>query len=49
MTATWGDAELERLRIRWAAGDTAAQIALDFGDGRTRNSIIGKVHALAPT
>jgi hypothetical protein len=46
VNAAWGPVELERLKERWADGATASQIAFEFGDGRTRNSIIGKAHAL---
>lgn len=46
MTADWSQTNLSRLRFAWEAGFTAAEIAEQFGDGRTRNSIIGKAHAL---
>jgi hypothetical protein len=46
MSAHWGPTELDKLRTSWAAGKTASEIAFEFGDGRSRNSIIGKVHAL---
>lgn len=45
-SAAWGPFELARLQIAWNNGLTASQIAREFNDGRTRNSIIGKVHAL---
>jgi hypothetical protein len=44
--ALWGEAELEKLRTLWGDGLSASRVAQEFGDGRTRNSIIGKVHAL---
>lgn len=44
--ATWGEPELAKLRELWAKGLSASLIAREFGDGRTRNSIIGKAHAL---
>lgn len=37
------DAVLKRL---WADGLSAAQIAAEMGDGRSRNSVIGRVHRL---
>lgn len=44
--ALWGPAEYDKLVHGWEVeGKTAGQLALEFGD-RTRNSIIGKVHAL---
>jgi hypothetical protein len=46
MSADWSDTSLNRLRFAWEAGFTAQEIADQFGDGRTRNSIIGKAHAL---
>lgn len=46
MTADWSQTNLSRLRFAWEAGFTAQEIADQFGDGRTRNSIIGKAHAL---
>lgn len=46
MSADWSEAHLARLRFAWEAGFTAREIAEQFGDGRSRNSIIGKAHAL---
>jgi hypothetical protein len=46
MTADWSETNLARLRFAWEAGFTAREIAEQFGDGRTRNSIIGKAHVL---
>lgn len=46
MTADWSETNLARLRFAWEAGFTAREIAEQFGDGRTRNAIIGKAHAL---
>jgi hypothetical protein len=42
----WGIPAIERLKTLWMAGRTATEIAFEFADGRSRNSIIGKVHAL---
>jgi hypothetical protein len=47
--ADWSPENVEKLRELWASGKTAAVIARLFGDGRTRNSVIGKVHALKLT
>lgn len=46
MSADWSEAHIERLKTMWSAGSTATEIAFAFGDGRSRNSIIGKAHAL---
>ena len=42
----WTDARVERLRKLWEDGLTTAKIAADFGNGLTRNAVIGKVHRL---
>lgn len=49
MHADWSPAKIERLRTLWGEGHTAWKIAEMFGDGRSRNSIIGKVHSLGLT
>lgn len=41
----WTAERVERLRILWAEGRTASQIAAEMG-GVTRNAVIGKVHRL---
>lgn len=46
MSADWSEANLDKLKGLWADGKTASEIAFLFADGRSRNSIIGKVHAL---
>lgn len=46
MAADWGETSIARLRFAWEAGFTAREIAEQFGDGRTRNSIIGMAHRL---
>lgn len=45
-SADWSPAQVERLRTWWGEGKTAAVIANLFGDGRSRNAVIGKIHAL---
>ena len=42
--APWSDAEVERARKMWVAGSSAGDIATSLG--RTRTSVIGKVHRL---
>lgn len=44
----WSDADIDTLTQRWAKGDSASQIARDL-PGRTRNSVIGKLHRLGLT
>jgi hypothetical protein len=46
MLADWSETNLNRLRFAWEAGFTAREIAEQFGDGRSRNSIIGMAHRL---
>ena len=40
----WDDQQIELLRQLWTAGHSAAEIATKLG--RSRNSIIGKLHYL---
>ena len=42
----WDDQKVEKLRIYWAQGHTASEIARALGEGVTRNSVIGKAHRL---
>ena len=42
----WDDQRVEKLRIYWARGYTASEIARALGEGVTRNSVIGKAHRL---
>jgi GcrA cell cycle regulator len=42
---SWTDERVEALKIMWAEGKSASQIAKDLG-GVTRNAVIGKVHRL---
>lgn len=46
MFADWSQPNIDRLRELWASDLSASEIADKFGDGRTRNAIIGKAHAL---
>lgn len=41
----WSDEDIELIKRRWLKGDSAAQIAAGL-HGRTRNSVIGKLHRL---
>ncbi|WDR03644.1 GcrA family cell cycle regulator [Devosia algicola] len=44
--ATWTDERIETLKEMWMEGKPASEIAAHFGEGTTKNSIIGKVHRL---
>jgi GcrA cell cycle regulator len=43
--AEWTPAREEKLRLMWAEGKSASQIARELG-GVTRNGVIGRVHRL---
>jgi GcrA cell cycle regulator len=42
---SWTDERVERLKVLWADGRSASQIAAELGEV-TRNAVIGKVHRL---
>ena len=42
----WTPAQTDTLRRLWANGVSASLIALELGDGITRNAVLGKVHRL---
>lgn len=42
----WSDADIVLLTKLWGDGLSASQIATELGNGRTRNSVIGKVNRL---
>jgi GcrA cell cycle regulator len=42
----WTDANVEQLRQLWHDGRSASQISAVFGQGLTRNAVLGKVHRL---
>lgn len=42
----WNDRQIAILRDRFAAGDSFSQIAVQIGDGCTRNGALGKAHRL---
>lgn len=45
----WTEARTAELKLRWLAGESAAQIAAAMGGGMTRNSAIGKITRLKLT
>lgn len=44
--ANWTPEREDELRVLWATGEPASEIAAIMGGGLTRNSIIGKAHRL---
>lgn len=42
----WTDSETETLKRLWIEGLSASEVATKLGTGRSRNSIIGRVHRL---
>ena len=42
----WTFERVEMLTILWKKGKSASQIAMDLGDGVSRNAVIGKIHRL---
>lgn len=42
----WNDEKVDRLRVLYAEGLSASQIAAELGGGLSRNAVIGKVHRL---
>ena len=45
-TANWTEERCDRLRDLWASGASCRQIAIELGEGVTRNAVIGKVRRL---
>ena len=43
----WSEDRVDRLKVLWADGLSASQVAKQLG-GVTRNAVIGKVHRLGP-
>lgn len=43
---SWSEAQIDSLKKLWSEGHSASQIAIELGQGITRNSVIGKVHRL---
>ena len=42
----WSDEKIDLLKVLWAQGKSASEIADVIGDGVSRNAIIGKAHRL---
>jgi GcrA cell cycle regulator len=46
MAFDWTDEQIAELKEKWAEGKSATVIAAEFGDGVTRNAVLGKAHRL---
>lgn len=44
--AGWNDTRIAVLKVLWADGLSASQIATEIGGGLSRNAVIGKIHRL---
>lgn len=42
----WSPDQVGLLKVRWAQGKSATQIAKELGNGITRNAVISKIHRL---
>jgi len=42
----WTDERVELLKLRWAEGFSASAVAIELGNGLTRNAILGKINRL---
>jgi len=47
MAINWTDDKVKKLEKLWLDGISAASIAKQFGEGCTRNAVLGKAHRLA--
>ena len=42
----WTEERVKRLTILWKSGNSASKIAIELGEGVSRNAVIGKIHRL---
>jgi GcrA cell cycle regulator len=42
----WTDERVEKMKILYAAGKSASQVAAELGEGATKNSVLGKLHRI---
>ena len=42
----WTDERVKKLTLLWKSGNSASKIAIDLGEGVSRNAVIGKIHRL---
>jgi len=42
----WTEERVKKLTILWKSGNSASKIAIELGEGVSRNAVIGKIHRL---
>ena len=42
----WTDERVKKLTLLWKSGNSASKIAVELGEGVSRNAVIGKIHRL---
>ncbi len=42
----WTEERVKKLTLLWKSGNSASKIAIELGDGVSRNAVIGKIHRL---
>ena len=42
----WTEERVKKLTLLWKSGNSASKIALELGEGVSRNAVIGKIHRL---
>ena len=42
----WTEERVRKLTLLWKSGNSASKIAIDLGEGVSRNAVIGKIHRL---
>merc|ERR1712072_402670 len=42
----WTEERVKKLTLLWKRGNSASKIAIELGEGVSRNAVIGKIHRL---
>ncbi len=42
----WTEERVKKLTLLWKSGNSASKIAVELGEGVSRNAVIGKIHRL---
>ena len=42
----WTEERVKKLTLLWRSGNSASKIAIELGEGVSRNAVIGKIHRL---
>ena len=42
----WTEERVKKLTLLWKSGNSASKIAIELGEGVSRNAVIGKIHRL---